>query len=186
MFPIQVEGPAVEPVLLPEMKTYLRVDDDAENDLIAGLVTAARLMVEAASRRVLVAQKWRLMLHQWPSSSSLALPLSPLIAIDKVEVFDATGLATPLAAQAIEVDSDDDPPRIFFLDTPPPGRSRHGIAVDFRAGYGALAEDVPAPLRLAIKVIVARWFENRGDVAGEQSLPAEALSLIAPFQRRRL
>ena len=69
-----------------------------------------------------------------------------------------------------------DPPRIFFLDTPPPGRSRHGIAVDFRAGYGALAEDVPAPLRLAIKVIVARWFENRGDVAGSNLPPKPRLS----------
>jgi uncharacterized phiE125 gp8 family phage protein len=186
MFPIQVEGPAVEPVLLSEMKAYLRVDDDAENDLISGLVKAARLMVEAAARRALVAQTWRLMLHEWPSSRSLALPLSPLIAIDKVEVFDAAGVATPLAREAIEVDSDDDPPRIFFLHTPAPGRSRHGIAIEFRAGYGALAEDVPAPLRLAIKVIVARWFENRGDVAGEPSLPVEALTLIAPFQRPRL
>ena len=44
------------------MKTYLRVDDDAEDELIAGLVKAARLMVEAASRRVLIEQKWRLML----------------------------------------------------------------------------------------------------------------------------
>jgi uncharacterized phiE125 gp8 family phage protein len=168
------------------MKAYLRVDDDAENELIAGLIKAARLMVEAASRRLLIAQKWRLMLHDWPASRFIALPLSPLIAIDKVEVFDAAGIATPLAAEAIEVDNLQDPPEVRFLLTPPPGKTSHGIAVDFSAGYGPTPDEVPATLRLALKIIVARWFENRGDVAGEQSLPPEALALIAPFQRPRL
>jgi hypothetical protein len=35
-------------------------------------------------------------------------------------------------------------------------------------------------------IMVARWFENRGDVAGVQDLPPEALALVAPFRRARL
>jgi uncharacterized phiE125 gp8 family phage protein len=45
---------------------------------------------------------------------------------------------------------------------------------------------VPASLRLAIRILVAHWFENRGDVVGEQILPPEALALVAPFRRARL
>jgi len=186
MFPILVEGPAVEPVPLSDMKAYLRVDDDAEAELIAGLIGAARLMVEAASRRVLIAQHWRLMLHRWPDGDALALPLSPLIAIDKVEVFDGSGIATTLASDAIEADAASDPPRMAFHAAPQPGRARNGIAIDLRVGYGASPEAVPAPLRQAIKIIVARWFENRGDAASDQTLPPEALALIAPFRRARI
>ena len=45
---------------------------------------------------------------------------------------------------------------------------------------------MPASLRLAIKILVAHWFENRGDLAGEQILPPEAFALVAPFRRARL
>ena len=186
MFPIQVEGPAVEPVSLADMKAYLRVDDDAEDELVAGLIKAARLMVEATARRVLITQSWRLMLPEWPASRSLALPLSPVIAIDKVEMFDAAGLATQLAADAYALDPTLDPPRLMLRQALPSAASSSGLAVAFRAGFGPVPEDVPATLRLALKIIVARWFENRGDVAGEQTLPREALALIAPFQRPRL
>ena len=41
-------------------------------------------------------------------------------------------------------------------------------------------------MRLALKILVAHWFEKRGDVAGGQTLPPEALALVAPFQRARL
>ena len=98
------------------------------------------------------------------------MPLSPLIAIDTVEVFDAAGLATPLAAQAIEVDSDERS-AADLLSRYAAARAGRGTASRsiFAPATALVAEDVPAPLRLAIKIIVARWFENRGDVAGEQS-----------------
>ncbi|MBB4041409.1 putative phiE125 gp8 family phage protein [Microvirga flocculans] len=188
MIPIFISGPAVEPVTLAEMKAYLRVDDDdgAQDDLISGLIKAARLMVEAASRRILVEQRWRVVLDAWPANGTILLPLSPLIAVDRITVADAAGTAAEIPPGTFESDTLSDPPRLAVSGAPQPGKVRHGIAIELRAGFGATAEAVPASLRLAIRILVAHWFENRGDVTGEQILPPEALALVAPFQRARL
>ena len=57
--------------------------------------------------------------------------------------------------------------------------------MEVRAGYGATAEDVPAPLRQAVRLIVARWFENRGD-ADPGPAPPDVMALVAPFRRVRI
>jgi uncharacterized phiE125 gp8 family phage protein len=187
MIPILIDGPAVEPVGLAEMRAYLRLDHEAEDDLVAGLVKAARFMVEAASRRLLIDQRWRLVLDRWPEERILTLPLGPLIAVERIAVADPTGEPVALPVEAYEADALSDPPRIVVSDAAPdPGLARRGIAIELRAGFGAAPEDVPAPLRLALKMMVARWFENRGDMAGAQSLPPDALALVAPFRRARL
>ena len=188
MMSIFVDGPAVEPIPLAEMKAYLRVDDDdgAQDAVIAGLVKAARLTVEGASRRVLIEQRWRVALDRWPQDRVVLLPLSPLISVESIKVFDAKGAAAGIAAGAIDSDRFSDPPRIAVPDAPEPGRARNGILIEVLAGYGGAAEAVPAALRLAIRILVAHWFENRGDVAGEQTLPPEAFALVAPFRRARL
>lgn len=187
MVPILVDGPAVEPVGLSEMHAYLRIQETAEDELTSGLIKAARLMVEAFSRRILVEQRWQIVLDRWPSRRVITLPLSPLIAIDRIQVKDAVGIAVDVPATAYQTDALADPPRIFIGDAAPdPGTATGGIIVELRAGFGPTADHVPAPLRLAMKILVARWFENRGDVEGTQSLPAEALALVAPFRRARL
>jgi uncharacterized phiE125 gp8 family phage protein len=169
------------------MRAYLRRTDTAEDDLLAGLVKAARLMVEAASGRILVEQSWQLMLDRWPAGRAIPLPLAPLIGIDRVRVFDAQGQSSDLPDAMVEADPTGDPPRIVVdAGAPEPGRSSRGIVIDLRVGFGAGAEDVPASLRLAVKIMVAHWFQNRGDVAGAQILPEEAFALVAPFRRARL
>jgi uncharacterized phiE125 gp8 family phage protein len=188
MIPIFISGPAVEPITLGEMKAYLRVDDDdgSQDELITGLIKAARLMVEAASRRILIQQHWRVVLDRWPADGTILLPLSPLIAVDGITVTDASGTASDVPASAFATDALSDPPRIAVADGPEPGKPKHGISVALRAGYGVAPEAIPATLKLAIRILVAHWFENRGDVIGEQILPPEALALVAPFQRMRL
>jgi uncharacterized phiE125 gp8 family phage protein len=186
MIPIFIEGPAVEPITLTEMKDYLRLDDDTQDDLVAGLVKAARLMVECASRRILIEQRWRVVLDRWPRDGRVILPLAPLLAVDGIKVLDASGAATEVPPSLIDGDGAGDPPSIAVTNAPEPGKSRNGISIELRAGYGAGPDAVPATLKLAIKILVAHWFENRGDVVGEQILPPEAMALVAPFQRARL
>ncbi|MCG7392558.1 head-tail connector protein [Microvirga sp. ACRRW] len=186
MIPIFVDGPAVEPITLPEMKAYLRIDHEAEDDLVAGLIKAARLMVEAASRRVLIEQRWRVFMDRWPTGGKVLLPVGPLLSVDAIKVLDAAGTASEVEASSIDVDLMGDPPSIIAADAPHPGKPRNGIEIELRAGFGTSPDAVPATLKLAIKILVAHWFENRGDVAGEQILPPEAMALVAPFQRVRL
>src|SRR3954471_23849895 len=112
MIPLLIAGPAVEPVTLAEMRAYLRLDDEAEDDLVATLVKAARLLVEAASGRQLIEQSWRLVLDRWPARRTLLLPLSPLIRVERVRVFDRDGVGTDLATTLYQAERGCDPPRL--------------------------------------------------------------------------
>jgi uncharacterized phiE125 gp8 family phage protein len=187
MIPLLIVGPAVEPVGLSEMAAYLRLDDDAEHDLVAALIKAARLLVEASSRRVLISQRWRLTLDAWPQGRAVVSPVSPVSAVVEARVVNAAGEFGAVAANALRLVEASDPPRVALAaDVPDPAVAQGGIRIDLQAGFGNEPGDVPEPLRLAIKMLVARWFENRGDILGEQTLPPEVQALIAPYRRARL
>ena len=187
MIPILVDGPAVEPVDLAAMRAHLRLDGEAEDDLVQGLVTAARLIVEAAARRVMIAQTWRIVLDRFPQERALRLPLSPLIAPTRIAITDSSGAVVEHPPAAAAADANADPPLVrFSASLPEPGVARGGLLLEASFGYGAAAADVPEPLRLATKILVARWFENRGDLLGLQTLPEDALALLKPYRRPRL
>lgn len=198
MTPVLLTGPAVEPVTLADMKTWLRLDDDGEDRLVASLITASRLMVEAESGRCLVQQTWRLLLDRWPVSGFVRLPVTPVIGVEAVRVCSAMDFSdpstlsiswTPLPAGSFSVEGAGGPDaRLVVHGSPPtPVREQAGIEIDVLAGYGACAEAVPQPLRQAVRTIVARWYEQRGDAdGGTPALPREALALIAPYRRLRM
>ena len=67
---------------------------------------------------------------------------------------------------------------------PAPGRLAAGIEIDVVSGYGDDAADVPQPLRQAIRLLVAHWYENRGlaAVGAVTVLPSTVAALIAPYR----
>ncbi len=182
-------GPAEEPVSLAEAKAFLRLDDTAEDALVTTLITAARLHVEGTTARATVAQSWRLVLDAWPVEREIRLPVAPLLSLLAVTVFDEEGEPTELDIGQFEIDAVT--PRLLLpagIDLPPM-RERQGIEIDYVAGYGPDAADVPADLRQAMLVLVGYWFANRDAVivAGSGAVvPPGFDRLVAGYRRVRL
>jgi uncharacterized phiE125 gp8 family phage protein len=180
-------GPALEPVSLLDVKAHLRVDHDDDDALLTAAIVSARVHVEAAIRRVLIEQTWRIHLDRWPRKRIFRVPVAPLIAVDAVRVRDAEGGSTLVDADDYEVDVASVPGRLVLAAAAPspPGRAVNGIEIDVTAGYGATTLDVPSPLRHAVMMLVAHWYEHRGavghDLAGETP-PLGFAALIAPYR----
>lgn len=187
MTPILVDGPAVEPISLAEMKLFLRVDDAAQDTLIAVLIEAARQRIESGCGRRLVDQTWRLILDQWPRQGVLRVPCGPLRSIAALRIIDADGAAQSLPTALLATDRSMEPARLVLRSSPPaPGSPLNGIEIDLVLGYGPAPGDVPAPLRQALRLLVARWFERRGDDIDAAPLPADVGALLGAYRVARL
>lgn len=177
-----ITGPAVEPVSLADAKAYLRVDTGDEDALIARLIAAARAAAERATGRAFMAQTWRLWLDLWPDEWAIEIPRPPLIGVNSVTTYDASGNATVVDAESYLVDVVSVPGRIVFRNAvlPPVSlREANAIAVEFDAGYGD-ADDVPAGICAGVLAWIAHLYESRGDAAAAP--PAQALALLAPYR----
>lgn len=183
-----VRPPAAEPVSLAEAKAHVRLDHDAEDDLVAALIPAARGLVEHRTRRALIDQGWRLALDRWPRRGPVRLSPAPVASVDAVTVFGADGTPHVLAADDYAVDLAGG--RLVPGPTATrPGRALNGIEIDYSCGYGETAAAVPEPLRQAILLLVGHWFEVReaaslGVIASPVAFGFEAL--VAPFRGARL
>src|SRR5215213_2973580 len=187
MSSILLTPPAVEPVTVADAKAYLRVEHSDDDAVIGALIAGARSHIKAQTRRALITQTWRLIRDAWPGDGRIAVVPSPLQQITAARVYRLDGTTQALDPQAFVSDLSATPAIISFLSwsLPPPGRAVAGIEIDVEVGYGSGPSNVPEPLRQAIKLLVAHWYENRGLIAVGQSvavLPTAVAALIAPYR----
>lgn len=181
--------PVAEPVTLAEARAHLRLDHTSDDELLAGLIRAARQEVERSTGLALLVQSWRLALDRWPRSGRAVLAIHPVREVLSVTVFGSEGEASLLAPSGYEADTLSRPARIHFSEMPAPGRVMNGIEIDFAAGFGEAGTDVPDLLRRAILLLVAHWYEFRtGFGPGDQpvSYPAGYDRLISGYRAWRL
>ncbi|NRG19395.1 phage head-tail connector protein [Rhizobiales bacterium] len=181
--------PAVEPVTLDDARAQVRVASVQEDELLTRLIGAARQHVERTIRRALITQGWRLYLDDWPPGRVVRLPVTPVQAVTSVTVFDAEGMPVALDAADYDLDGISAPARLKVkAGAGASSRSLNGIEIELTAGYGDAGEDVPAPLRQAILLLVAHWFEHReaGIDAATASIPFGFDALVAGYRVPRL
>lgn len=187
-------GPAVEPVSLAEAKAHLRIDGTAEDGFIQSLIVTSRLHIEAALGLALIEQDWSWTLDAWPLEPGVALPMRPVSAIQSVRVVAADISHATVDPARYVLDGHGNPARLLptTLPLPAPAIPAQGIEIAFTAGYGSTPVDVPAPIRHAILLLVAHWFENREPVVlgprgtSAVRIPDTVSELLAPFRTARL
>lgn len=196
---LQVTTPPVgEPVTVAQVKQHCPIDSSADDELLAGYLTAARIMAEGYLSRALLTQT--LLWTVRPSSmlrseknrllGPLELPRAPVQAIEAVVTLDEWGNSTTVLAAPSPVT----PPAVILgyvadLALEPAtlliGRVLNGgsplrdmrlqhLQVSMVAGYGA-ATDVPATIIQAIMMTTAFLYEHRGDSGGTMPEAAQWL-----------
>jgi uncharacterized phiE125 gp8 family phage protein len=187
---VMTVAPAAEPISLSEAKAHLRVDADDEDALIASLIVAARLLVERTLGLALVTQSWSYYLDAWPDRGCITLPLLPVQAVSAVNVHAEDGETIALDADGYAVDVLSAPARLLLTWPAPSSLARafNGFEVAFSAGYGDAGADVPQPIRQALLLLVAHWFEGRAptEFGPEHQVPAIVSGLLQPYRRVRL
>lgn len=175
--------PASEPLTLDEAKQFLRVEHDDDDALIASLIVAARTQVETVARCALIAQTWRFVRDAWPAAGRIVLKRGPLLSIAAARVFD--GDNEPVAVDVDQFVIDRAGAVIAFpvWALPHPGRRTAGIEIDAVLGFGEATAHVPEPLRQAVRLLLAHWYENRalgGETGG--NVPAGFAALLAHYR----
>ncbi len=155
-----LSAPPREPISRDEAKLFLRIDHDEENDLIDMLIRSARERLEAYLNVAMITRPLR---YETQGVEDIKLPRWPVIAIDQVEVGGqvVTDYRADLRCRPAVLS--------FALDKL--------VTVDFTAGYGPAADDVPAPLRQAMLLLLSQGYESRGDAPEAIPLMVDALTL---------
>ena len=188
---VMTSGPASEPVTVAEAKAHMRIDGTVEDVLIASLIVTSRLHVEAALDLALINQSWTLILDRWPPGPEVDIPLAPLQAVNAVKVKNSAGVPSTVSPTNYLVDLASKPPRIVWNNAAraDPGVPAGGIEIEFAAGFGASAANVPAPLKHAVLMLTAHWYEHRdaNEIGASAARIPDAISdLIQPFRKIRL
>ena len=141
---IPLSGPAVEPVTLGEAKAYLRVEHDADDDVIAALIAGARVHVEAQTRRALITQSWRLIRDAWPADGRVAVLPCRSASSSPHGFIGSTARRRRSKLRASSL-SRRRRPRCCPISTA--RRPRPGSELDVEVGHGDAPSDLPADLR---------------------------------------
>lgn len=182
-------APVTEPLSATDVKNYLKVEHTADDDLIDIMIQAAREYVENHTGRALMTQTIREYFDAFPTStndnpkSAITLRFSPVSEVTDLDYTDAEGQSQSLTiATQTTVDKISEPTRIFpaYNTSWPDTRDQaNAVEVEYTAGYSS-ASDVPAPIRQAMLLIIAKMYESREDTV--KKMPTHAEWLLARYK----
>ena len=185
MYSIVTTGPLVEPIDRDDIaKLDLKLlDETTEDDLLDILIQAAREWVEENTGRSLITQSRVIKFDYFPSI--IELTNGPVQA-DSVVVkyFDSDDIEQTLDSDDYWVDTHSQIARVVVKNSWPSTMCRpNAVSVEYDAGYGDSADDVPDALKKACLFMLGHFYENRQNVSPVNSseVPEAAYPLIRPY-----
>ena len=138
---------------------------NTEDTLLTSLTTTARKYCAGFQNRAYITQTWSLWLDNWPSGNSVRIPLPPLQKINSVKYYGTDDAEHTMSATDYFTDDKSEPGRLVLAygkSWPSASlRPANGVCIEFDAGYGDAAADVPAEVKQAMLLLIGNWYENR-------------------------
>lgn len=160
-------------------------DEAAQDDLLRAVLRAAIRSIEGRISKVLLTRRFVLRLNRWRSGAAQTLPLAPVQSVTQMALIDRTGAVVVVNPTRWQLARDAHRPRVVARATLLPTIPLNGaVEITFDAGFGPDWADVPADLALAVFMLAARFYEQRGGADAEVS--PDVAALIAPHLSVRL
>lgn len=162
-----------EPLSVADAKTFMRVETDADDDLIDVLISAARVSAENFTNRSFLARTWRV---SFPGSlcGQNEIKRSPVTSVSSVEEWNETSEDWDTVEDTVVRLTNGFATVRYPYAIAEPEDAPYGVRISFAGGY--TSETLPKALLQALKMHVAFLYENRGDVeaVGGVKIPAAA------------
>jgi uncharacterized phiE125 gp8 family phage protein len=206
-----ITPPPFEPLTLAEIKLYMRVDHDDEDDAIARCFSAAVGYADGPDgflQRALIDQEWELTLDafhgmgsaascSWSSGSSssgkeIRIPLPPLIAIVNIFYDDPGGVQQILDSSRYSVDRVSEPGWIVPVgDWPSTFSGINAVRIRYRAGYVDASQspnvgEVPEDIKQALLIYAISMYDERGIAVYGERVGTAPWSAEQLLRRRRV
>lgn len=162
-------APAAEPVSLAEARAFLRIGTDGDNGVLTSLLIAAREAFEARTGRALVTTTFR-QRFMAARFAHLDLPCTlvpgriPAINLVAVRLIAKDGSETAAPANLVRLIDG------RFVITAPLSAQVLGLSIDFQAGHGASAANVPYAFKTSLLEAVADALKRRDGGASDGGL----------------
>jgi len=182
----QITPPAIEPISAEALAAHLNLPDDHDditNGVLSGLISAARGLAEAITRRALMEQTWEYCLKEWPRYDNIILPFGKLKSVASVKYKSSAGVVVTLEADTdyiVETNGDSNGEILTPYGEPWPSESLYHsnpIVIRFVCGWPSQSA-VPGAIQAAIKMLCTDMYENRGEAMASNTVEnktAEAL-----------
>lgn len=165
---------------LAELKAFLRIEDEREDALLAGLLRAATETVEAMLGLVLFEREVEE--RGTVRGGGMQLRSEPARTLVRADLLETDGAVRSLAGdEAVLVQGAHETGRIACAGVP----DGAVLSVRLRAGLAADWNMVPEVLRLSV-VRAAAHFHAHRDAGDDAGLPPAVGRLLAPWRARRL
>lgn len=171
-------APTDDAVGLQEMQDHSRVRTHDEDAVLQRLLKGAQRSAEGFLRRKLITQTWTQYFDGFDDPLELRFP--PLSSVTSVTYLDTDGDEQTLATTVWEASEENGigVVRRKYDQVWESTRSHRDVVwVLFVCGYGD-PEDVPEPIKSAIRIHAAHFFRNRE--GGE--VPSAFFNLLRPFR----
>ena len=179
-------APTSTVISLSEAKAFLRIDSDYDDDntYITSLINVATQVVEEFTRRRLMTQTYNIFYDEFPPY--IDLQVGDVASVTHIKYYDADNTLQTLAADQYDVDTKVRPGRIYESENGDfPNTYERPNAVEVEFIVGGTASDVPEPIKMAMFLIIGRYYENRQDVVTgtiASELPLMVDHLLTPYR----